>query len=65
MVDNTFQYPTNKNVDRHVLARELGAEQGGIKNGEFKLDLVPLSAISTQRERVVRTVTEVNFDKAD
>jgi iron(III) transport system substrate-binding protein len=65
MVNTTFQYPTNKKAERHPITNTLGMEQEGIRNGEFKINFVPLSSIASTRESVVKAVVDSNFDKVD
>lgn len=62
MVDNTFQYPTNKQVEAHPLIKKLSQEQG-IANGDLKVNFVPLKKMIEAREQIQKILTEISFDK--
>lgn len=61
MVSKTRQYSVLPSVAVHPDMVKLGAEQG-LKNGQFKVDAVPLVAIASQREQALRLVNTIGFD---
>lgn len=59
----THQYPTNVNVPLSPRLATLGEGQPQVRDGRFKMNFVPLIAASAERENVVRTLNEIQFDK--
>lgn len=63
MSNVTYQFPTNPGVPLNPKLATLGAEQPGVKGGQFKMNFVPLTTAAQQREAVVKVLNEVQFDK--
>lgn len=61
MVNATKQYSVRRDVPVHPLMVKLGAEQD-LKEGRFKMDFIPLSAMVGKREEVIKMVNEIKFD---
>lgn len=61
MVDRTRQYAVLPDLPVHPQIVALGAEQG-IRDGRFKANFVPLSALVGKREEALRIVNEIGFD---
>jgi iron(III) transport system substrate-binding protein len=59
----TYQFPTNPNVALNPKLANLGAEQPGVRGGRFKMNFVPLTTATQEREAVVKVLNEVRFDK--
>jgi iron(III) transport system substrate-binding protein len=63
MANVTYQFPTNVNVALSPRLATLGEGQPTVKNGQFKMNFVSLVLASDERENVVKTLNEVQFDK--
>lgn len=62
IVNSTYEYPVNDQVELPEAVRSLGAGQPGVEEGRFKANLIALPAIAENREAVVTILDELNFD---
>jgi iron(III) transport system substrate-binding protein len=62
VANHAFAYPvTSRPLPE--LTRRLGAGQVGIKDGVFKIHVVPLADAVKQRDAVIRMLDEIQFDR--
>jgi iron(III) transport system substrate-binding protein len=59
----TYQFTTNPAIPMHEVLHKLGEGQPQVKDGHFKMNLVPLSFVAANRDAVVKYLNEINFDK--
>ena len=59
----TYQFTTNPAVPPNAVLKTLGTDQPEVKNGNFKMNLVPLNLAVEKREEVLKMLNEVSFDQ--
>jgi iron(III) transport system substrate-binding protein len=59
----TFAYPVAGKVPLPELNRLLGQGQPGVRDGVFRVDMVPLPEVVRHRDAVIRLLDEIQFDK--
>lgn len=58
----TYQFTTNREVPLHKVLQTLGTGQPEVKNGVYKMNILPLKATANNREDVVKILNGVDFD---